>query len=78
MNVVWKLEESDGPSLTVVGPVVLVQKWMSSRSSTVNVAGWPEPSVEAERCGLGEDVGQELVLVAFARCFCRYKQVISC
>jgi hypothetical protein len=70
MNVVWRLKGFAGPSLTVVGPVVLVQKWMSSRSSIVNVAGWPELSVEAERDELGEDVGQELVLVAFARCFC--------
>jgi len=78
MNIVSRLKKFDGPSLTVVGPMVLVQKWMSSKSSIVNVAGWPELSVEAERDELGGDVGRELVLVAFARCFCRYEQVISC
>lgn len=51
----WKVDELDGFSRKVTGPEVLVQEWMSSRSSIVKVVGQLLSSIGADTKVLGTD-----------------------
>lgn len=49
----WRVDDADGFSRKVIGPDMLVQEWMSSRSSMVNVLGWLESGNEAGKDAFG-------------------------